>query len=237
MGLLDLPAPLLNAVDGWLSALPVALRLALWGALCGAGSMALYRWVSPQQRIAEGKREQLAARRRLDAFDGPMADAGPLIREMLGSALRQVGRVTGPAVLASLPLLFILVWISTAYGYAFPEGAPSTATEPAGIDVHWNDNSPNAPRVELQEPGGDWKAAIVLTAPVPVVEKRHGWNLLVGNPAGYLPQDAPLQRLRIDLPAIECLPFGPAWLRGWEVTFFTSLLVVSLLLKRLLNIH
>ena len=54
---------------------------------------------------------------------------------------------------------------------------------------------------------------------------------LIGNPAGYLPDDAPLERIEVDLPPKEYLALGPAWLRSWYAVFFAALLAASLAIK------
>jgi hypothetical protein len=56
-------------------------------------------------------------------------------------------------------------------------------------------------------------------------------NLLIGNPAGYLPDSAPLEAVHLALPAQELLPWGPSWLRGWLVVYFATLLLASLFWK------
>jgi hypothetical protein len=85
MGLLDLPAPLLDWLDAALSNVITApgLRLALWGAVGAVLSMALYWALSPQERIARIKAEALAARQRLDSYEGALGDAWPMIGGML----------------------------------------------------------------------------------------------------------------------------------------------------------
>ena len=237
MGLLDLPGPLLAWIDGLLSSVPSLLRLLLWGAAAGALSMWLYRAVSPQARIARSKQEQLEARRRLDAFDGELAEAWPLIRRLLRLSLGHVARVSGPAVLASLPVLFLLVWISTAYGHAFPSEPPPVRVVPEPLQAQWLPGNDQGPRIRVTGAGRKTLAEVPVTAPVPVIEKWHWWNALVGNPAGYLDREGPAERLEIALPRRQFVSAGPRWMRGWEVPFFASLLVVSLWLKRLLAIH
>lgn len=153
MELLQLPAPLFGWIDGLLTVAPASVRLMVWGAAAGIFSMSLYRTLSPQAHIARSKREQAELRDRLDAFDGELVEAWPLIRRLLGLSMAQVGRVAAPAVAASVPVLMLLVWLSGSYGQ------------------------------------------------------------------------------------VEYLPVGPRWLRGWELPFFTTLLVSSLVLKRTLRIH
>ncbi len=65
-------------------------------------------------------------------------------------------------------------------------------------------------------------------APTPVLHKRQWWNALIANPAGYLPEDAPVESLRLGLPSHEILPLGPDWMRGWLFTYFVLLIDASL---------
>lgn len=234
-GAFDLPAPALEWLDAQAAAvLPATPRLVLWGVIGAVISMGLYRLVSPQRRIAEGKRDMAAARRRLDGYDGDLAGAMPLIRALLGSSLSQVGRVAGPAVAASLPLLCLLAWLSTAYGYSYPASGtePRIHTQPGHLEASWEEGSGHRPpRVLVVDERRGVVADVVLGAPVPVLHKRQWWNALFGNPAGYLPDAAEVERIRIELPRRRYLETGPAWMQGWEATFFVSLLVASIALK------
>jgi hypothetical protein len=149
-----------------------------------------------------------------------------------------VGRVTTPAVVASLPVLCLLVWVSTAYGHVFPtEGPPPVRVIPERFQATWVAQPDGPPRILITDEQHQPVAEVPVRAPVPVVEKWRWWNVLAGNPAGYLDAANPAQRLDITLPRLECLPVGPDWLRGWEFTFFAAVIVMSLLLKRVLRIH
>jgi hypothetical protein len=72
---------------------------------------------------------------------------------------------------------------------------------------------------------------VPLPVPVPTVHKRQWWNALFGNPAGYLPGNARVERVEIDLPPKQVLAFGPSWLRSWEFVYLTVLLVSSIVIK------
>jgi hypothetical protein len=238
MGAFDLPAPLFAWLDDQASMLPPVVRLIGWGLLAGWLSMGLYRLLSPQQRIRRGKAEIERARQALDAYDGDLAGGWPLIRRLLRLALRQVGRVGGPGLVASLPLLSLLGWLVPAYGYAYPEPgvSPAIHTRPPHPYMEWVDGrhagSPGtAPRVVIADHLRRVVADVTLHEPIPVIHERHWWNMLFGNPLGYLPPDRGLERIRIELPRKSYLPFVPSWLRGWEVCFFVPLLASSLALK------
>ena len=237
MGLLDLPAPLFDSVDNLMTSLPTLIRLVIWGVAAGAFSMWLYRRISPQDRIARSRQDQLQVRRQLDAFDGELGEAWPLIRRLLGLSGVQVGRVLGPAVLASLPVFCLLVWMSTKYGHTYPDQPPTVHVTPSSLQARWIAVQDHLPSIRVTGSEATQLAEVPLAAPVPVIEKRHWWNTLIGNPAGYLNADGPAQRLDIELPRQQFVNVGPGWMRGWEVPFFASLIVASLALKRVLRIY
>ncbi len=236
VGLLDLPAPLYAWLDAALADfLPPLARILLWGVIAGLGSMALYALFAPQARIARGKREVAEAQRALDAHEGTLAQAGPLIARMLRLALGQVRLTTLPAVIASLPLLTLLAWMSTAYGHRFPEPGetPPVEAQPPSLMAEWVPQAPSrsAPGVVVRDGDGSRIGRFDLPAPVNVLHEWRWWNAILGNPAGYLPSGAGVQRVRVDLPRRHYLGFGPQWARGWEVPFLGALLVASIALK------
>lgn len=240
MGLLDIPAPLFAWLDQLLGGvLPASARLALWGIAAAILSMGLYRVLSSQERITIVKAKAAEARRALDAYDGEFAGAWPLISETLRLALRQIGLVIGPAVAASVPVLCLIVWLSTAYGHSFP--APGSdvdiRTVPQELQARWVDEVPlsqeaaTPPHVVVADEAGRIIGDFALPAPVSTLHKRAWWNAILGNPAGYLPDTVSLDRIEIDLPRREFVSFGPSWIRGWEGVFFTVLIAGSVAMK------
>lgn len=236
MGLFDLPAPLFAFLDSGLAVvIPPFARLILWAIVAAILSMGLYWLLSPQRRIATAKADATAARRALDAHDGEFADAWPLMRRMLEASVRQLGLVTLPAVLASLPVLFLLAWLSTAYGYGFPADAGTVGLRavPDGYDARlepgMGDNV--AHDVVVLDQAGETALRLPLRVPVTTIHERQWWNTLFGNPAGYLPEAAPVQRVELDLPEQRFLSFGPAWLGAWYTIFFAALAIASLVIK------
>jgi len=229
MGLFDLPAPLFNALDAAMaSALPPALRLAIWAILGSVLTMFLYKLLSPQTKIGQAKRDAKAARQRLNAFDGDFADAGPLIKNQFVTAFRHVGLVVPGTLLAILPLLALLLWAETHYGHTLPPAGatPAIATVPEGISTSWNNS-----REPAQLTVGDSASPIAdfdMTAPVGIVTKQPWWHWLAENPLGYLPDDAPVDQVTIDLPVLEVIPFGPAWMHSWLFVFIPVMFIASL---------
>jgi hypothetical protein len=237
MGLFDLPGPLLSWLDGLLGLFaPPTLRLILWGLLTGAASMALYWALSPQRKISAAKAGAVAARRSLDAYDGDFADAWPLIRAVLGQAVRQFRLVLWPALLASLPAVCLLVWISTAYGYSFPAPAATVAIHTAPRQLQAELTAPAPPpaagrAIVVADQQGKVIDTVPWAMPIATLHKRQWWNLLFGNPAGYLPDDAAVELIELDLAPNQYLPFGPSWLRPWYGVFFAALVLGSLAVK------
>jgi hypothetical protein len=244
MGLFDLPAPVLAWLDVRLAAaLPAVWRLVLWSVVAAVLTMALYWWLSPQKRIGEAKRRLAESKGALDRFNGEFKDALPLMRTMLSQALRQVGLVSGPALVAMVPVLCLIAWLSTTYGHNFPEtgAAIRVQTFPEAFSATLSPAPATAaaphPRLLLTDGAGQIVHEQVLDAPVTTLHKRQWWNVLIGNPAGYLPDALSVERIDIALPRNQYLPFGPAWLRGWEAVFFVGLFITALAIKLGFHIH
>jgi hypothetical protein len=244
MGAFDWPGPLFARLDALIDFLPPALKLALW-AVIGAGlSMAIYKAVSPQRRVALAKAEAKAMRRRLDNHDGDLSGAWPLMGRAIAAALRPIRLELPPALAASLPLLAMIAWLSTAYGYRFPdiESPVAIAVTPPQFKAQLLQEKPHSTeaspvrRLLVTDPSGATATEIALRAPVSTLEKRRWWHFLIGNPAGYLPDGSAVERIELSLPAQEVLPVGPTWLRGWEPLYFAVLILCSLAIKRLWKI-
>jgi hypothetical protein len=243
MGIFDWPAPLFAGVDGLMHFLPPAFRVALWAIVGAALSMAIYRAMSPQRRIAVAQADARKARRDLDVYDGELCGVWRLVGRALGTAGYQLWLMWPAALLASLPLLAMTVWLSTAYGYRFPraEDAVGIEVKPARFDAQLLERfqGPEAPpdrRVLVTDRRGVPVVELPLPAPVPVVEKRQWWNFFIGNPAGYLPADGGIERVELSLPKWEIVPLGPGWVRGWEILYFSVLILSSIAIKKLCRI-
>ena len=259
-GVLDLPSPLLTGIDGLLSGwLPDTARLLLWAVVAAVVSMALYRATSNQPRLAAIKAEMVALRSRIAGFDGPFSEMWELVGRNLVLALRQIWVTLVPAILASVPVLFLLVWLSNSFDLALPRPGDQVGVEALARDgdalppLHWRGAPGNGARtdgvgrwtvtwpdagapLELLDADNRLLLSLPIAAPAGVVHQHRWWNSLLGNPAGYLPPGA-VDAVEIALPARIYLPFGPAWLRGWMPLFFAVVLAVSLVLKYAWRLH
>lgn len=249
MGLLDLPGILLAPVQELLHGpLPLPLCLGLWATLLAAASMWLYRRTSNQEELARIKPLRRQAGRALAVYDGPFAGLWPLIRRNLVLSARQLRLTLGPSLIAAVPLLLALPWLSNTFSHAFPEPgervriAIETATP---YSMYWGDHV-DATRLtpvrwEIGWPGSGEEtslyrreqlvATLPPAAPVPILHKRQWWNLLVDNPAGHLGESSPAEAIQIDLPEHQYLPWGPASLRGWLPFFLLVTVTATLVFK------
>jgi hypothetical protein len=247
-GALDLPAPLWNLVDAAFDAarIPALIRIAVFGALAGWLGMLIYRRASPQQRLSAVRIDLAIAQRALAGYDGELSGLWPLLRRQLGLALTQMRLSASAALLAGLPFLLLMPWLSNRFDTVPPgAGTPTeVCVEPAEVmtELRWEPTSaPGASagcRV-VAWPSPDGKSVLyqgdapLFTLPtvVPVRDRWHWYNVAIGNPSGYLPDDSNVARVRADVPSLELIRFGPRWIRGWEAIFLASAIATSLLLK------
>lgn len=255
MGLLDLPSPVFAFVDRLLFFLPDLAMIAFWALLSAIGTMWLYHRYSKQDELAELKPEIKRVQREMASYDGPMNGLWPLIRRSMSLSGKQMGMTLWPALLASLPVLFVLAFLSNEYGHRFPEAGERVTVTPAGAEApaswQWRgasraDWSAGKERWHVAWPDdearlvtGNGTALLTLPTdqPVTVIHKRQWWNWLIGNPAGYLGEDAPAEALEIGVPRRDYLPFGPDWLGYWEIPYLVLLVAFSLTIKIRLGIH
>lgn len=256
MGLLDLPAPLLDALDDTLDRIsaPALLRILAYAAASAWIGMALYRRLSDQSRLAEVGAQVALSQQALSRHEGDFATLRVLIMANLRATLHHLALTLRPALIASLPLLFVLPWLSNRFDFRQPEaGTPiSVCVQPVVGGLHWQASSAVTtaasgcwltpwPDVKttatLSDPAGQALLVIPNVATSDTVEKFGWFNWLIGNPAGYLPSDAAIARVHIELQQRQLLRMGPAWLRGWILWYFAAVFIVSLWLKWRWRLH
>jgi len=252
MGLFDLPAPIFGAIDHILAmALPPVLRLAVWGVVAGWLTMVVYRFFSDQEKIGELKAQQKSQQKGIAEFDGEFAELMPLIRHTLALGFRQLGLALGPALLATIPVLFIVIWVAGEFGYETPLAGSEVFlnVEPVTHDIYWSSTTGvrateggwviNWPAEgELLTMSDDQQPLLVLPLEydVPVIHKKRWWNLLMANPLGYLPKDGKTDVIHINLPEAVIIGSGSSWVHRWMFSFFLIFFLSSIGFKLLLRI-
>ena len=255
MGLFDLPAPFFSFIDQLLGGfLPAVVRVVLWGVLAGWLTMVVYRRLSRQDKIQVLKAEQKKQQKIISDFDGEFEELFPVIRHTLGLGMRQLGLSLGPALLATIPILFLVVWVAGQFGYDQPVTGSAVNIDinpqeqeisgfnwnPAGLarktETGWELSWPSPEQAVALTHEGYTLLELPAEHTIPVIHKHRWWNWLMANPIGYLPDDAVPESIDIGLPEQQFLIFGPAWLRGWMFSFFFSFLLSSIGFKLALKI-
>jgi hypothetical protein len=228
-----LASTLFSFIDGLMAGLPGLVRLLVWALLAAAVSMALYRLTSPQRALQDIRQRRLAVQRHLNEHEGSTAEALPMLGTSLRLAFEQLLRVLWPTAVAAVPIILLLFWLDTTYGYRFPSGGEQVTVEttPPALAARLDPAVAGDVAWVITVEGSDGTEHAPLTMPVPALYKKQWWNALIGNPAGYLPDNFPVDTIVIDLPVQEYLPFGPDWLRAWYVPYFVALFAASLAIK------
>lgn len=255
-GLLDWPAPLLDALDTGLDRIgvPALLHIVAYAAASSWVGMALYRRLSDQPRLAEVGAQVAQSQQALASHEGDFATLRVLILGNLRATGHHLALTLRPAIIASLPLLFFLPWLSNRFDFRQPDaGQPiSVCVQPAVDGLHWQTSNVVAADAKgcwlvpwpdsktpatLADPAGRTLLSLSDVAASDTVEKPAWINWLIGNPAGYLPSDAPIERVHIALPQRQLLHIGPAWFRGWMLWYLSAVFFVSFWLKWRWRLH
>jgi len=257
MGLFDLPAPVFGAIDDVLAlAISPVLRLVIWGIFAGWLTMVVYRIFSDQERIGELKAKQKNQQQEIAEFDGEFTELMPLIRHTLALGFRQLGLALGPALFATVPVLFIVIWVAGEFGFQAPTAGSEVLliVEPATSDIHWSStteasitkSTTNENGWVINWPSKDQSVTMsddhqpILILPlehdIPIIHKKRWWNTLMANPLGYLPEDGKTDVIHINLSEAVIIGSGPDWIRGWMFSFFMVFLLSSIGFKLLLRL-
>ena len=253
LGLLDLPAPLWDLIDGALDAIgiPALVRVTVYAVASAWVSMAIYRRTSRQQELTTLAAESRALRAELAEYDGEFSGLMQRVRRLMRLSARHLRLSFTPAMLGGLPLLLVLPWLSNTFSYSMPTpgaaitvvpeqlAVPATSLRWLPDDANWDADLQGwrivwpDPATPLRLTNGE-TSIVQLPPPAAsdVIHRRLPWlNWLIANPAGYLPDAAPMQALQLDLAPRPLLPWGPSWLSGWLAVYFFVLIVASLWLR------
>ncbi len=254
-GIFDLANPLFAGLESTLlDSVPALARLVIWALAASILSMGLYRLLSPQGKIKKTGERATELRKKLAVYDDEFDGLPPLAMALLWASGRHFFLILGPAIAASIPILFLLSWIDQSYGDRLPAPGDIIAVEiaPATAVTTWSSSngverlSSHAWQVRwptgqeplsLRESNGATALKLPLAHAVDILHKKLWWNYLFANPNGYLPDTSSLDYVSIDLPTRGFLEIGPDWARGWEATFFCVLILASLAIKFLFRVH
>lgn len=256
--LLDSLNPVLAFVDRLLAGLSIApvLRIAIFAALGSVASMLLFKKFSNQAALAELKQDIRQVQNDLVRLSQEKGDLGRSVRLNLKLTGRQLWLSFWPAIVASVPILFLLAFTSNQFSAAAPEAGTRVYVTPVelqgspadfewrGVNAQW-DARKKAWTFYHPEPGqtaslftdGQEQLSLPTVVPIHVLHKKQWWNFLIANPAGYLHDDARVSSVDINMPTQAIINWGPGWMRGWLFAFMLFLVLFSVAIKILWKIH
>lgn len=233
----DLAATLLQLL------LPVWLTMILWAVALAWLCNFLYEWLAPTAALDNISAE--LKRLRSELIDGDHDFRGLLanIGHTLTLSLRQAGIALLPTLVSAIPFLMLLVWLSDSYTYQPPmpdqtlnavfypieDSAPVERT----LLIKANE-SPDSERFDWVADDIGVQLSISAKKPVNVIHRRRWWNVLIGNPNGFLSDDpawAEYDKIEFDLTRRELTQLGPLWMRGWEFWLFTPFIIGAIALR------
>ncbi len=247
LGLFDLLTPVFATVDWWLeTVLMFELRLCLWAFLGAISSVLIYRLLSNQKKIDGVKSELKTAQKTLQEHEGDFSELKSLALTSIKLSLLRLRLTALPALLSVLPVIFILVFLSSKYDHVIPEAKQEInykitweAPESVG-DVEWtyptdrqNTHALYWPtegsKNKLQSKDGFQLLELPAT-PVSMIHKKQWWNVLLANPAGYLSDDSPIKLIAFDLTAKKPGKYFSVLFDTWHWPYFILIFLFSVLL-------
>lgn len=249
MGVFDLPGLAFSWVDGSVDdLLPAPLRIGLWAMLAGAACMVLYATISNQAELAALKARASDARRALSRYDGDFEGALAIARDNLKISFRRLRLSLVPALTASVPLVLVAVWMDNTFAYERPDSGelvvvtavwPDAAGSGAeNKEQHWQVAWPNpGDIVTVKGARGEQVMQFPADGAGDTIHHWQWWNLLLGNPAGYLPDSSPLREVTLSLSPARYLDGVPGWMASWEFLFLLVAAVTSLATKMMLRLE
>lgn len=257
--LFDLLGPLLSRLDGVLSdslSLAPVWRIAFFAAFASLISMSLFKRLSRQDELATLKQAINSVQKSLVRKDREDGGLKTDLLQNLKLTGRQLWLSFWPALIASIPVLFLLAFSSNQFGveaakagsrvYVTPIGLQRSPAEYEwlGINAQW-DARKKAWTFYQPEPGQtaslmlgkEQQLSLPTSVPASILHRKYWWNVLLANPAGYLDDNASIERFEFSTPTQVIINWGPGWMRGWLFAFMLFLVLFSVAIKRVWKIQ
>jgi len=257
--LFDLFSPALSLVDDVSSnslALAPVWRIAIFAALGSVASMSLFKGLSNQVELADLKQQIRAAQKELARSEMEPGDLKKNIQQNLKLTGRQLWISLWPALVASIPLLFLLAFGSNQFGVETPQsdfrvyvtpkdfqGSP-LQFEWRGVNAQWDARQEAWTFYQLKPGqtaslmlGSQTQLGLPTAVPTRVIHSKHWWNYLFANPAGYLDANVNIGSFEFNTPTQVIIDWGPGWMRGWVFAFMLFLVLFSVAIKVVWKIH
>ncbi len=256
--LFDSLNPVLSIVDRVLAGLSLApvWRIAVFAALGSLASMWLFKMLSNQAELAELKQKIGQVQKNLVRSNDESGGLGQVLRSNLKLSGRQLWLSFWPALIASIPILFLLVFCSNQFGaeamdsgarvYVTPVELEGSPGDYRWMDINaqwdarkkaWTFYQPEQAKTATLMRGAESLLSVPTVVPTQVVHKKQWWNYLIANPAGYIDDNASAERFEFNTPTQVIINWGPGWMRGWLFAFMLFLVLFSVAIKKLWKIH
>ena len=244
MGIFDLLTPPLAWIDNTiLASINIDVRLIIWSLISAIGSTLLFKWFINPQKISVAKTQLRASQKALNSHDGEFSELKSLATKTIALSLKRLGLTIIPTLAASTILVFMLVFLSSQYDLKVPEAGSRinyTITWEEGIKnqtIQWSDKLANTQTtvtwpeenttIEMFDNQG-LKLLSIPTVPVSIIHKKQWWNVLLANPAGYIPDHSDVAYVTFEFTSKEMGPIFGAYFDTWHWPFIILLSLFSI---------
>jgi len=241
--------PIFNFVENAIfSYFSFSIKVGIWGALCGCAAMFVFYFSSDQKSISTLKKRAKTLRKKILDLDTDDSEVKKNIRENLSVSIKLLYKVLFPALLSTLPIIIVFLWMDVYYSFKMPEDGntinimvasdaenigcfPEGSFEISGSSIKLRIQDNQRPikmmyKGKMLYEGKPWQP------PTRSIRHKKYWNALLKSEVGYLNKD---------ISDIEYLGFGfqrnfifkdnQGWYSRWELLFFIILAIASLIIK------
>lgn len=240
MAFFDLLSPLFLGIDNFFEPFTSDfVRIALWAFISALVTSLVFKKLSNPDKISALKVTLKAKQKELNDHDGEFSELKGLALETMKLSIKRMGLTFLPAMLASIPIIFVLTHLSNNYGLEHPQVGKNLP-----ISVTWEDKN-QISKIIIKTNSNEkivdnidsitWPKATetiellesnnlsIVKFPLEIsgiIHKKQWWNSLIGNPAGYINDESQVNRIEFRFKPKKIINIGPSWMHGWLFVFF-----------------
>ena len=256
MGLFDALTPFWSTIDGLLEPFSNSfIRISFWALISALVSSLVFKKLSSPEKISQLKIKLKNMQNQLNQHDGDFSELKGLAIGTIKLSIKRMVLTFIPALLASIPILFILTFLSNHYELQQPQ-----LNENIRLSIDWGNNQ--SQELALMQSSKTIKSGTIQTINWPssdnpinlinaidkskimtfpfdtsnIIHKKQWWNSLIGNPAGYLVNNNNINSISFDFKTQQIIKFGPLWVRSWLFIYFFMTFTFSIIFLFLFKI-
>ena len=249
MAVFDLLSPVFSGFDSLVTPFTNEfIRITFWALISALITSMVFKKLSNPEKISSLKTDLHAKQKELNNHDGEFSEIKDLAIDTMKLSIKRMGLTFMPAMLASIPVVFVLTYLSNNYEFIQPNVGDSIP-----IKVSWEEASSES-LISIKQDGktldsGDitslkWpsndkiiqllekkNSNQIMEFPAPVssiIHKKQWWNSLIGNPIGYLDDNSSVSSIEFTFINKKIIEFGPDWMHGWLFVFFFMTILFSI---------